>query len=57
MSDERMSKFSDLFEIQYSSLVGSVVNPNTLNLDPDPDSEFRPNLDSDQDPGLCYKFY
>ena len=38
----------------------SVVDPNTLNLDPDPG--FWPNLDpvpdpgTDSDPGLCYKF-
>ena len=30
----------------------SVVYPNTLNLDPDPDAGFWPNLDSDPDPGL-----
>ena len=30
----------------------SVVDPNTLNLDPDP--ECWPNLNPD--PGLCYKF-
>ena len=31
-----------------------VVDPNTLNLDPDPDTGFRPNLDPDPgpDPGL-----
>ena len=33
--------------------LGSAVNPNTLNLDPDP--EFLPDLDPD--PGLCYKFW
>ena len=38
----------------------SVVDPNALNLDPDPG--FWPNLDpvpdpgTDPDPGLCYKF-
>ena len=40
----------------------SVVDPNTLNLDPDPDTGFWPNLDpdldpgTDPDPGLCYQF-
>ena len=29
------------------------MDPNTLNLDPDP--EFWPNLDPDQDPELCYQ--
>ena len=33
-------------------VASSVVDPNTLNLDPDP--EFSSNLDLD--PGLCYKF-
>ena len=53
-------------EGQYQSthFVGtSVVNPNTLNLDPDPgfwpnldpDPGFWPNLDLDPDPGLNYK--
>ena len=32
----------------------SVVDPNTLNLDPDPG--FWPNLDPDPDPGLNYQF-
>ena len=31
-----------------------VVDPNTLNLDPEPDLEFLPKLDPD--PGLCNKF-
>ena len=32
----------------------SVVDQNTLNLNPDP--EFWPSLDLEPDPGLCYKF-
>ena len=32
---------------------GSVVDPNTLNLDQDP--EFWPNLDQDPDQGLYYQ--
>ena len=36
-------------------LVTSVVDPNTLNLDPDPG--FWPNLDPDPDPELCYQFW
>ena len=43
---------------QNSTLDPSVVDPNTLNLDPDPG--FRPNLDPDPgpdpDPGLYYQF-
>ena len=34
-------------------VISSVVDPNTLNLYPDPD--IRPNLDPDPDPGLKYK--
>ena len=30
----------------------SVVDPNTLNVDPDPESEFWPNSDPDPDPML-----
>ena len=32
----------------------SVVDPNTLNLDPDPEPGFWPNLDPDPDPGFLY---
>ena len=42
----------DTFTAGENSVSSSVVDPNTLNLDPDP--EFRPNLDPD--PGLCYQF-
>ena len=38
-------------------LLISVVDPNTLNLDPDPDKGFWPNLDPDPGPGLNYKFW
>ena len=46
-----------------SSVVDSVVDPNTFKLDPDPgfwpnldpDPGFWPNLDLDPDPGLNYK--
>ena len=31
------------------------MDPNTLNLDPDPNTEFWPNLNPD--PGLCYQFW
>ena len=36
----------------------SVVDPNTLNLDPDPElwPNLDPNPDKGPDPGLCYKF-
>ena len=36
------------------TLKASVVDPNTLNLDPDPG--FWPNLDPDPDPELYYQF-
>ena len=36
------------------TLAWSVVDPSTLNLDPDP--EFWPNLDRDPDPGLTYLY-
>ena len=42
----------DTFTAGENSVSSSVVDPNTLNLDPDP--EFWPNLDPD--PGLCYQF-
>ena len=32
------------------------MDPNTLNLDLDPDPEFWPKLDPDTDTGLCYHF-
>ena len=37
-----------------SRVDSSVVDPNTLNLDPDPDPVFWPNLDPD--PGLYNQF-
>ena len=40
------------YELVFRCVRTSVVDPNTLNLDPDP--EFRPNLDLD--PGLGYQF-
>ena len=36
----------------YVQVGSSVVDPNTLNLDPDPNPGFWPNLDPDPDPGL-----
>ena len=36
-------------------LISSVVDPNTLNLDPDLDPEFWPNMEPDLNPGLCYQ--
>ena len=38
----------------WSVIMTSVVDPNTLNLDPDPG--FWPNLDSGPDPGLYNQF-
>ena len=38
----------------YLAGTASVVDPNKLNLDPDRDQGFWPNLDPD--PGLCYQF-
>ena len=34
----------------WTSATTSVVDPNTLNLDPDPDPGFWPNLNTDPDP-------
>ena len=47
----RRHKHRDLLQ-GLTEVSGSVVDPNTLKLDPDP--EFLPNLDPD--PGLCYQF-
>ena len=38
------------------SVLSSVVDPNTLNLDPDQDSGFWPNLAPNPDPGLYNQF-
>ena len=46
-----MQNEKDLVSFE-NNFFSSVVDPNTLNLDPDP--EFRPNLDLD--PGLGYQF-
>ena len=55
---KKMAVIFLLLLVTESSLgqVSSVVDPNTLNLDPDPG--FWPNLDldPDPDPGLNYKF-
>ena len=40
------------FTVELVMLIPSVVDPNTMNLDPDP--EFCPNFNPD--PGLCYEF-
>ena len=47
-----LEKESDRWQIFSAFLITSVVDPNTLNLDPDPG--FLPNLDPY--PGLCYQF-
>ena len=46
-----MQNEKDLVSFE-NNFFSSVVDPNTLNLDPDP--EFWPNLDPD--PGLYYQF-
>ena len=39
--------------ISYLGIQGSsVVDPNALNSNPDPEYRYWPNFDSDQDPGL-----
>ena len=44
-----------MYSVLLFSLNCSVVNSNTLNLDPDPDPGFWPDLDPD--PGLHYRTY
>ena len=48
----------NIFQICFNSGIvsSSVVDPNTLNLDPDPDPGFWTNLDPDPDPGLYNQF-
>ena len=44
----------ETFNLHFVMILTSVVDPNTLNLDPDPG--FWPNLDLDPDPGLYNQF-